>query len=56
MGIHEWQAVSQKWPLNDYDILLLHRLLNDVNLPRSMAELAKAMLNEGRKAEQEGWL
>lgn len=56
MGIHEWQAVSQKWPLNDYDISLLYRLLDDVNLPCSMADLAKAMLYEGRKAEQEGWL
>lgn len=56
MGVHEWEAVSQKWPLNDYDMSLLYRLLDDVTLPASMAELAKAMLNEGRKAEQEGWL
>lgn len=56
MGIVEWQAVSQKWPLNDHDVSLLHRLLGDVSLPTPMAELGRAMLMEGRKAEQEGWL
>jgi hypothetical protein len=56
MGIEEWQAVSQKWPLNDHDAALLHRLLVDSRLPRQMVELGKAMLTEGRKAEQEGWL
>lgn len=56
MGVVEWQAVSQKWPLNDHDISLLQRLLSDTNLPEQMAALGKAMLLEGRKAEQEGWL
>ena len=56
MGIEEWQAVSQKWPLNDHDVAQLHRLLADCRLPYQMVELGKAMLTEGRKAEQEGWL
>ena len=56
MGIYEWKAVSQKWPLNDHDVTLLQRLLGDADLPESMKELCSAMLKEGRKAEQEGWL
>ena len=56
MGIVEWQKVNQKWPLNDHDVSLLNRLLGDANLPAPMAELGRAMLSEGRKAEQEGWL
>ncbi len=56
MGDVEWQAVSQKWPLNDHDVGLLQRLLSDTNLPEQLAELCRAMLIEGRKAEQEGWL
>ncbi len=56
MGVVEWQAVSQKWPLNDHDVGLLQRLLSDTNLPEQLAELCRAMLIEGRKAEQEGWL
>lgn len=56
MGLEEWKVVSQKWPLNDYDVALLQQLLRDINLPDQMKELGKAMLVEGRKAEQEGWL
>lgn len=56
MGVDEWAAVNQKWPLNDHDVSLLHRLLGDADLPASMKELCAAMLSEGRKAEQEGWL
>ena len=56
LGIAEWQAVSQKWPLHDHDVSLLNRLLGDAKLPAPMAELGRAMLSEGRKAEQEGWL
>jgi hypothetical protein len=56
MGVHEWEAVSQKWPLNEHDVALLQRLLSDPNLPRQMTQLGRAMLEEGRKAEQEGWL
>jgi hypothetical protein len=56
MGINEWKAVSQKWPLNDHDVALLQRLLGAADLPESMKELCSAMLKEGRKAEQEGWL
>lgn len=56
MGIDEWTMVSQKWPLNDHDVSLLHRLLGDADLPDPMKELCAAMLSEGRKAEQEGWL
>lgn len=56
MGMYEWRAVSQKWPLNDHDAALLQRLLSDVTLPEQMRELGRVKLNEGRKAEQEGWL
>lgn len=56
MGLDEWNAVSQKWPLNDHDVVLLQRLLADTDLPDSMKKLGLAMLSEGRKAEQEGWL
>ena len=56
MGLDEWKVVSQKWPLNDHDVALLQRLLGDVDLPEQMRELGRAMLSEGRKAEQEGWL
>lgn len=56
MGIDEWKAVTQKWPLNEHDVALLHRLMSDVDLPYSMQDLCAAMLSEGRKAEQEGWL
>jgi hypothetical protein len=34
----------------------LQRLLADTDLPDSMKKLGLAMLSEGRKAEQEGWL
>lgn len=56
MGMDEWRRVSQKWPLNEHDVALLQRLLSDVSLPEQMKELGRAMLSEGRKAEQEGWL
>jgi hypothetical protein len=48
--------VTQKWPLNDHDVVLLQRLLADDDLPDSMKDLSLAMMREGRKAEQEGWL
>ena len=56
MGMDEWKAVSQKWPLNDHDVALLQRLQEDADLPEPMKDLCAAMLSEGRKAEQEGWL
>lgn len=56
MGVDEWKSVTQKWPLNEHDLALLKRLMNDGDLPGPMQELCAAMLNEGRKAEQEGWL
>jgi hypothetical protein len=56
MGLDEWKAVSQKWPLNDHDVALLQRLQEDADLPEPMKDLCLAMLSEGRKAEQEGWL
>ena len=56
MGISEWQAASQQWPLNAHDVALLERLFRDENLPRELEGLGRAMLAEGRKAEQEGWL
>lgn len=56
MGMAEWQATTQKWALNQHDIVLLKRLLAEGHLPESMRSLCQAMLAEGRKAEQEGWL
>lgn len=56
MGLEEWNATTQKWPLNEHDVALLHRLLGDDALPEQMKELCTAMMREGRKAEQEGWL
>jgi len=56
MGVPEWQSAQQRWPLNDHDRALLARLLELGDLPASLRALGEAMLREGRKAEQEGWL
>ncbi|HET8744696.1 MAG TPA: hypothetical protein VFM98_03755 [Ramlibacter sp.] len=56
MGVAEWQATSQRWPLNAHDLALLQRLLQDVGLHPELRALCEAMRSEGRKAEQESWL
>jgi len=56
MGLAEWESTTQTWPLNDHDRALLRRLLERVDLPGPLRKLCEAMLREGRKAEQEGWL
>ncbi|EJM96389.1 DUF2399 domain-containing protein [Herbaspirillum sp. YR522] len=56
MGLPQWQATSQQWPLNDHDRRLLVTLLARPGLAPSLRALCEAMQREGRKAEQEGWL
>ncbi|NML46162.1 DUF2399 domain-containing protein [Ramlibacter sp. G-1-2-2] len=56
MGLPEWQSTEQRWPLNDHDRALLGRLLADDGLASALRSICEAMLREGRKAEQEGWL
>jgi hypothetical protein len=56
MGVAEWNATAQRWPLNDHDRALLARLLAEPALAPDLRALCEAMLREGRKAEQEGWL
>lgn len=56
MGLVEWQASTQHWPLNDHDRALLGRLLERPDLEAGLRALCLAMRREGRKAEQEGWL
>lgn len=56
MGLPEWQGTMQRWPLNSHDHALLDRLLGAADLPMGLRELCEAMQQEGRKAEQEGWL
>lgn len=47
---------GQDWPLNLHDRRLLAALLARPGLPPALRGLCKAMLEAGRKAEQEGWL
>ncbi|MHA3902694.1 DUF2399 domain-containing protein [Castellaniella sp. WN] len=56
MGVAEWTATAQTWPLNAHDRRLLDRLLDRPRLPAGLRALCKAMETEGRKAEQEAWL
>jgi hypothetical protein len=56
MGVDQWAATSQYWPLNDHDRHLLEAQLARSDLPRELRELCLAMQREGRKAEQEGWI
>lgn len=56
MGLAQWAATQQYWPLNDHDRRLLQRLLTRPELPTGLRALCNAMNAEGRKAEQEGWL
>ncbi|MGB3275190.1 MAG: hypothetical protein WBA82_03270 [Castellaniella sp.] len=56
MGVTEWTATAQTWPLNTHDRRLLDNLLARAELPVGLRALCKAMQNDGRKAEQEAWL
>lgn len=56
MGVSEWNGARQHWPLNEHDRALLARLVARADLPVNLRELCDAMLLEGRKAEQEGWI
>jgi len=56
MGVAEWTATAQTWPLNAHDRRLLDRLLGRPELPDGLRALCQAMRTEGRKAEQEAWL
>lgn len=56
MGVAEWTATAQTWPLNAHDRRLLDNLLARAELPVGLRALCKAMQNDGRKAEQEAWL
>lgn len=56
MGVAQWAATSQRWPLNAHDIALLERLLRNDALHPQLRALCEAMRAEGRKAEQESWL
>ncbi len=55
MGVAEWTATAQTWPLNAHDRRLLDNLLARAALPVGLRALCKAMQNDGRKAEQEAW-
>jgi hypothetical protein len=56
MGVAEWTATAQTWPLNEHDRRMLERLLARPALPAGLRALCEAMRTEGRKAEQEAWL
>ena len=56
MGVPQWEATLQRWPLNDHDRRLLGVLLAKADLQPTLRALCEAMAQEGRKAEQEAWL
>lgn len=56
MGVAQWEATSQNWPLNKHDRSLLTNLLATTDLPLELHALCKAMQVSGRKAEQEAWI
>ena len=56
MGVNEWRGITQKWKLNAHDSMLLQRLVSNPDLPEELKNLCYAMMSDGRKAEQEGWL
>ncbi|MFC7286434.1 hypothetical protein ACFQPC_00140 [Herminiimonas glaciei] len=56
MGVPQWEATIQRWPLNDHDRRLLGVLLAKADLQPTLRALCEAMAQEGRKAEQEAWL
>jgi hypothetical protein len=56
MGVAQWEATTQRWPLNEHDRRLLATLLARPGLPPELRALCEAMQREGRKAEQEAWI
>lgn len=56
MGADELAQSDQLWALNEHDRALLTRLLALLDLPADLRSLCEAMLQSGRKAEQEAWL
>ncbi|THU03980.1 hypothetical protein E9531_04410 [Lampropedia puyangensis] len=50
------QTAKQHWPLNAYDLAVIERLENNVQVPDVLKTLGQAMRASGRKLEQEGWL
>ena len=56
MGIDVLNAAQQPWTLNAHDKALITRLLESPDLPKALHQLCSAMLQDGFKAEQEGWL
>lgn len=56
MGITQWEATAQHWPLNEHDRRLLTVLLARPDLPPELKRLCERMQEDGRKAEQEAWL
>ncbi len=56
MGVDDWAATPQYWPLNHHDRQLLERQLHRPDLHPALRELCLAMQREGRKAEQEAWV
>lgn len=56
MGVQQWAATPQYWPLNEHDRRLLVTLLARPDLQPELRALCEAMQREGRKAEQEAWV
>jgi hypothetical protein len=56
MGVQELDGALQSWSLNSFDVQLLERQLAQSDLPEALRGLCAAMMEKGRKAEQEGWL
>ncbi len=56
MGIKQWEATAQHWPLNEHDRRLLAVLLARQDLPPELRNLCERMQEDGRKAEQKAWL
>lgn len=56
MGVGQLEGTAQHWPLNDHDRRLIATLMDRSDLRPELRALCEAMLREGRKAEQEGWM
>jgi len=56
MGLEQWDATDQRWPLNDHDRRLLSTLQGRAILARALRALCETMQQAGSKSEQEAWL
>ncbi|HEU0187293.1 MAG TPA: hypothetical protein VFR06_05310 [Gallionellaceae bacterium] len=56
MDAENLAALPARKPISDTDRQLIERLLNEQELPASLAQLAHWMLEHGEKGEQEGYL